>query len=393
MVGWACTATAYFGVSAVLFNLYLVRLGFGPEFIGLLSGAGQFVWALCALLAGVFSRRFGLRTSLLVSAAGQGLGMLALLCVESLPREIWPAWLLVTWMAQWALAAPLTVSGAPLLMQVTPLPYRRQAFTAQAIVMGIVAFLGSLLAGHLPGWLSGWVGAGLDAPAPYRTALFLIPVCYLLAFPLWSRLKLQPLGGGRAEAAEGPPRRLLLFVVGVVFLQTSAEGALRTFYNVYLDRVLLAPVDVIGQIGALAQVVAIATALAIPRILGRLGNTLTLCVTSLGAALAMIAIARATSVPVAGGAFVAAMALMGIGSQARQLFSQELVAPEHRTQISATNSLGVGLGWATMSGVAGLLVNSLGYTGVFGIGAILAFGAAATLFGFSRRRAPAASAT
>jgi len=47
-------------------------------------------------------------------------------------------------------AAPLAVSGAPLLMQVSPIHRRREAFTAQAVMLGIVAFAGSLIAGQLP---------------------------------------------------------------------------------------------------------------------------------------------------------------------------------------------------------------------------------------------------
>jgi hypothetical protein len=36
LLTWALAAFGYFGLQGVLFNLYLLRLGFGPEFIGLL---------------------------------------------------------------------------------------------------------------------------------------------------------------------------------------------------------------------------------------------------------------------------------------------------------------------------------------------------------------------
>jgi len=54
------------------------------------------------------------------------------------------------WNNTWMGAAPLAVSGAPLLMQVSPIHRRREAFTAQAVMLGIVAFAGSLIAGQLP---------------------------------------------------------------------------------------------------------------------------------------------------------------------------------------------------------------------------------------------------
>ena len=36
LLTWALASFGYFGLQGVLFNLYLLRLGFGPEFIGLL---------------------------------------------------------------------------------------------------------------------------------------------------------------------------------------------------------------------------------------------------------------------------------------------------------------------------------------------------------------------
>ena len=44
-----------FGIIAVLFNLYLLRLGFDARYIGLLAGLGQLVWAAAALPAGLLS--------------------------------------------------------------------------------------------------------------------------------------------------------------------------------------------------------------------------------------------------------------------------------------------------------------------------------------------------
>ena len=49
------------GVYTVLFNLYLLRLGYGPEFIGLVNGSGMLLFALFCLPAGALSGRLGNR--------------------------------------------------------------------------------------------------------------------------------------------------------------------------------------------------------------------------------------------------------------------------------------------------------------------------------------------
>ena len=49
------------GIFSVLFNLYLLRLGYGPRFVGLVSGAAMLTLALGSLPAGALGRRWGSR--------------------------------------------------------------------------------------------------------------------------------------------------------------------------------------------------------------------------------------------------------------------------------------------------------------------------------------------
>ncbi len=49
------------GVFSVLFNIYLLRLGFGPEFIGQVAAAGLLAFSLTSLPAGGFGERWGYR--------------------------------------------------------------------------------------------------------------------------------------------------------------------------------------------------------------------------------------------------------------------------------------------------------------------------------------------
>jgi len=86
------------------------------------------------------------------------------------------------------------------------------------------------------------LNATLDQPAPYRAALYLVPISYALAFPIWSRLTLAPIAVPTSfESHDRQPTRLLAILAFMVFLQTAAEGALRAFFNVYLDQQLLTP--------------------------------------------------------------------------------------------------------------------------------------------------------
>ena len=68
------------GIHALLFNLYLLRLGYGPEFIGLINGIGMCAFAICSLPAGRLTQRWGCRrmmlTGLVLVIVGYGLLLL-----------------------------------------------------------------------------------------------------------------------------------------------------------------------------------------------------------------------------------------------------------------------------------------------------------------------------
>ena len=384
MGGWALLSFVILGVSGVLFNLYAVRLGIPSGFVGLLAGAFSLTWALCSIPAGVLVRRFGLRNGLTSGALLMSISNAAVLSVELVPRELWPVWLMFWRIAGGIGFSLISVSGAPLIMQVIPPQLRREAFTAQAVLLGITGFAGSLVGGQLPGLLAPSLNATLEQPAPYLAALRIVPIACLVMAIIWSRLKLALLAAASSIGGQDlQPTRLLTFVVLMVVMQASAEGALRAFFNLYLDRQLMTPVSVIGLINAVAQVVSVAVALSIPRVLRWAGNTRTLGAVSLGIGLCMAAIAGVPVLGVAAIAYIVAISLIGIGVQVRQMFGQELVTPQWRTTASSVNQVGVGLGNANTALLGGLVLGAVGYAGIFGIGAVLSLAAAASLVVFS----------
>jgi MFS family permease len=386
--GWSVFGVGL-GVWSVLFNLYAVRLGIPSGFVGVLAGAGSLAWALCSLSAGAFVRRVGLRFGLTAASLLQAVATVAILSVEALPREIWQAWLLFWSVASGVFFSPIAVSGAPLIMQVTAPHLRRQAFTANAVMFGVTGFAGSLVGGQLPGLFAPLLNATLQQSAPYHAGLLLVPIARVLISIIWSRLKVAPLMAISSVSGQDlQPTRLLIFIVIMVVMQASAEGALRAFFNLYLDRQLMTPVSVIGLISAVAQVVSVAAVLLIPAVLRWAGNTRTLGAVSLGIGLCMAAIAGVPVLGVAAIAYIVAISLIGIGTQVRQMFGQELVTLQWRTTASSVNQVGVGLGNANTALLGGLVLGAVGFTGIFGIGAALALAAATSLAVFSavRRR-------
>src|SRR5918912_1064381 len=210
LLGFAIAGFTYFGMQGVLFNLYLLRLGFGPQFIGLLVGSGQVIFALAALPAGALGQRAGVRGTFAAGFAVAAVALTLLLPVEALPRTWWAVWLVGWWAVFWAGAAVANVNGVPYAMGLAGDDAPR-AFAVQAAVLGVTAFAGSLAAGTLLGLVANWIGASAADPAPYRLVLWLGPPALAVgaAAMLAARPAPRVLQHRRAPAQGAPFGRVL----------------------------------------------------------------------------------------------------------------------------------------------------------------------------------------
>jgi MFS family permease len=316
LMAMALGFVAGFGLVGVLQNLYLLRLGFDVQFIGLLLGLGQIVWAVAALPAGLLSNRIGLRNGLMLGIALFGLGLALLLLVESRPEPQWPAWLMASQAVWWLGAAMLSVNVPPYLMAVTGERERRHAFATFSATLPAMAFVGSLAGGILPGLLAGLIGASLDQPEPYRLTLWLGPILFGVAI-------LTLAGADPAQLAQqdtqpmhepGAPLGLLAFFGVVTFLGAIGEGAARAFFNVYLDIGLGVALAAIGTMMGLAQLLPIGAALVVPLLVARWGTGYALATGFLGAAIFLAPLAIVPLVWMAAVTYMGVIAMVTISS-------------------------------------------------------------------------------
>ena len=390
LVFWALGGFAYFGLQGVLLNLYLLRLGFGPQFIGLLVGFGQIAWGLAALPAAAVGRRVGLRTAQQAGCLGIGLGFGLLLLVERVPRPFWEGWLLGSWAVVWLGAALGTVNSVPYAMAIAYEDERSAVFPVQQAVIAVTTLVGSLAAGVLPGLVSAWTGAALVEPGPFRSVLWLIPLAFLAAVPVLGGAR-EARSGNAASTADrqvvAPPIGLFLLVGALVFLQNAAEAPVRAFFNVYLDRGLGVAPSEIGLIIGLAQLLPVATAIFAVRLLTRRGAARTMAIAGLGTSVSSLLLATIAVAGAAGLGFMGVMMMAAIYGPARSLFSQELVLPRWRTTTSAILTIGMALGSACTTAGGGFVISTVGFGGLFAVSAGLAAGSAALAWSTYRLRA------
>jgi MFS family permease len=341
--------TIFGGIYTLLLNLYLLRLGYGPGFVGVVNASGMLALALFSLPAGALGGRWGSRRTLIagLSLIVIGLGLLPL--AELVPVPFQPGWLVGTYMIAWLGVAMYFVNTNPFLMAVTTPVERNHVFSVQVALWPIAGFAGSLVGGVLPGQIAGLLGVTLNHPGPYRYPL-LLAAMLLIPSILALRATTEPIGVQRQEIARHTnpgPYRLIALLSLVTLLQLAGEGATRTFFNVYLDTGLQMPTAQIGTLMGAAQLLAVPAALATPVLAARLGNRDTVITGSFGMAFSLLPLVLIAHAGAAGLGFIGMTAMASIRRPAISVYAMEIVPAAWRTTMSSATTMAVGVSCAS----------------------------------------------
>jgi MFS family permease len=375
LVAVALVALAWDGVRAVLLNLYLLRLGYGPEFVGLVTGAGALAFAVTCLPAGTMGTRWGSRNMLIVGMGLMVLGIGSLLLAEAVSGAWRAGWLVVTSVLAFMGFALYLVNSLPFMMGATGPEERNYAFSVQMALSPISAFVGSLVAGVLPLAFASLLGLSPDDATPYRlslglAALLLVPgvLVLLRTHDIGVELYQDPAAGNPSEANHAP-YGMIAVVALMMALRFGGWGSTTSFFNVYLDEGLGVSTALIGAVRAAAQVLAAPAALASPLLAARRGNGRVVVWGTVGTVLCLLPLALVPHLAAAGLGYAGATAMFSMTTGPVRVFSQELVAPRWRAAMASAFMMGAGLAYAAMSFAGGYIIVALGYRLLFLAGA------------------------
>lgn len=388
----ALTTISYVGIYVMLFNLYLLRLGYGLAQIGLINAAAQLGVAAFSIPAGMLGRRWGSRRTIIVGLTVATAGLALVPLGEFLPVPWRFDWLLVTYILAWLGGATYMVNSLPFLMGVTAAQERTHVFSVREALAPLSLFAGSLLGGALPGVLAAYLGGALADPQPYRYALLIAAALFGLA-PLTMLTTSTGDGEGQAAQRRGAspgaptvataPTSLMVFMGIVILLLLTSKHVIETFFNVYLDVELhLAPLWM-GALTAGAQLLAVPLALVAPFVVARWGKGWTIIGGAVGMALSLWLLILIPHWLGAGLSLLGVSALFAIMMPTLTIVSQELVTPEWRATMAGVMTMGMGLSRSGTAVGGGYLISALGFPTLFLVGAGLTVAGALLFWGYT----------
>ena len=376
------------GVSQVLFNLYLLEAGLGPPAVGhaiSLLGVG---FALATLPASVLARRWGLRRTILLGVAVDGLGQL-LRCLSP--------WTPVMF------AASALVGVGQSFIQVAAAPFMSEHSTPRERTHLFSTFFAlSLVAGVAGSLLGGWLPRGLEhlpsLAGPGLLGAYRLTLAAGAAFSLAGLLPLARLGvredRGRGILSEpmSPEVRRRLVPIGVNGLLIGAgAGLVIPFMNLYFAQRFRCSSAQIGSFFSVAQLSTAAAALLAPATARRFGKLRSAVAAQLLSLPFLVTLGFENRLGVAVAAFWVRATLMQASTPLLGTFVMEALPPEQRATATGVINLLWNVGWAASATLAGGAIQRFGYSVPFAITATL-YAAAALYFYSAFRGTPEADA-
>ncbi len=382
------------GIYAVIFNLYLLRLGHGPEFVGQVNAAGMLVFALGSFPLGILGERWGNRRLLMIGMALMLIGCTLLPLAEFAPLGWQVSWLFIAYMIINIGMAHFYANGPPYIMRITRPEERNHVFSIQSALWSFAAFAGSLIGGFMPGYFALALADSLDQPAPYRYPLWLAAL--MLAPALWAILQTRadpvqsaPLTSSEISKTRHATRAiygLILIMALVRLLQVAGAGVVMTFFNVYMDASLHIATAQIGMVVATGRLLAVLAALVTPLLITRWGTARLAVWASFGVALFLLPLAYVPLWSIAGLGYMGVIALTSIRYPAFLLYIMELTPTGYRSVMSGAGETAAGLSFALMALAGGYLIATQGYQNLFLLGAAETVVGTLILWGYLRMR-------
>ncbi|MBI3152548.1 MAG: MFS transporter [Chloroflexi bacterium] len=362
---------AVMGVFRLIFNFYVLSLGFDEALLGNLITTSSFVALIVALPMGYLADIIGRKGSLLLSGALLSISILAMALWQS--ETSFYSMNVLSGIAQ-SLAG---VTMSPFLMENSNEKERTYLFSFGQGLQMTMASVGNWVGGYLPTWMGNAKNVMATSSVAYGDSIFIIGIGAALAIiPLVFLTSPKLERDQRAifapfqYAAKNPV--LLTKLILPMLLTSLGAGLIMPFMNVFFRQVHHQPDPVIGALfawGSLAMGIGLLIA---PPLAERTGKIQLVVITQALSIPFLILLGFSPLFWVGAATYYIRLALMNMSSPVYQTFIMEHVEPTGRATVASLTSMAWNFGWAFSPTISGWLQVRYGFGPSF-VGTIILY--------------------
>jgi MFS family permease len=369
---------AAMGIFRLLFNFYVLSLGYDEALLGRLVTVSSLAALIFALPMGYLADLLGRKNSLILSVASMSLSVFSMV--------LWPtAGIFYIANIFFGISQSLgAVTMAPFLMENSGEKERTYLFSIGSGLQMTAASIGNWVGGFLPSWVA--LSRGVEAVSSTAYGGALAVTAITAAFGLLPLIFLRTPRTSRSERtifaplayAAQHPRKLGRLILPMLLTSIGA-GLIMPFMNVFYRQVYNQPDPVIGSLfawGSLAMAVGLLVA---PPLAERMGK------------IQMVVITQGISIPflvllgfspwfwLSAASYYVRLALMNMSQPVFQTFVMENVEPSARATVASLVSMSWNFGWAFSPMISGWFQVHYGFGPAF-IGTISLYSVSVYLY-------------
>ncbi len=356
------------GIWNVMFNLYLLRLGYATTFVGLFWMVDMLFHGLFAFPAGLIGDKIGRRKTFILATAFNIVARGALLFTRD------PALLLVLAALAGMGEGFHAVAGAPFMMENSEPEERPYLFSLNSSFLMVSIFVGSLSGGILPLFWAGILDVPALDPAAARWAL-------VISLPL-TFAALVPLALIRERVVELVESFRDLFTLrNVVNFEVIAKlslcavlvgvgfGMTSRFFNLFFNMAHDATDTQVGTFLAIGALGSAAVVLLSPYVTRRWGMAMGIMLTQMVSVPFLLLMTLSSNLPLVVFLFVVRGAIYSISMPLRNQLSMAFVVSRERATTAGLTHMAFDLGGAIGAVVVGALIVGGEFLGAFSVAA------------------------
>lgn len=370
-----------YGIFSLLFNLYILQLGYDVDFIGYLTALNNIAVALMAIPSGFIIDRFGLKRPLVISYS------LFILFTILLAINTNYFSLIIFNIALGFTFSIIMVIRNPFLTKFSTKVERTHLFGFAFGLLMIGSVIGNVIGGYFPKLFK--VFASLtDDIIIYR--LSLLSGAIISAIGLIPILKI---GKDNITSSNRLSKKTFKIKFSKLYaklllphlLLSLGAGLVMPFLNVFFKKHLNANVSQIGIIFALGSFITGIASFLVPFVTKRIGKVKGVGILQISSLPFLLMIALIPNLTLVAIFYIVRQVLMNIASPIYTTFVMEAVPDKDKGTISGYIAFIWGLGWAISSSYSGILMKNYGYNFPFFICFVFYLISTITFISFFRR--------